>query len=300
MVRVAQAHALHRMQFGFGLDQLLSEYRALRASVIRLWNRETEPLSAESRKDLTRFNEAIDEGLTEAVKRFTEKLEEYREQFLAVLGHDLRNPLAAIEMSATFLSRSEGLDDRHARAAARILNASERMNRMVGDLLDLTRTRLGEGISVTRRSTNLGTVCRRALDELEAFHPDRDIVFECEGDLIGEWDEDRLEQIISNLAGNALQHGDGRRVTVRARATDGNVTLTVHNFGETIPRSAFSTIFDPMVRASTDDDDPGRVRSLGLGLFIVRELVAAHGGTVSVESLEEAGTTFTVRLPRAA
>jgi signal transduction histidine kinase len=223
----------------------------------------------------------------------------YRDQFLAVLGHDLRNPLGAIEMSAQFLSRSEELDEKYARAARRILNAAERMKGMVSDLLDLTSTRLGRGISVNKGSTDLAAVCRRAIEELQAFHPDRELSFDCDGDLKGEWDEDRMTQVISNLVGNALQHGDrGTPVMVRATAQDHTVSLTVHNFGPRIPDASLKIIFDPMVRSSTRDADAGPSRSLGLGLFIVRQIVSAHGGTVAVDSTEELGTTFTVSLPR--
>jgi len=293
-----------RMRSGFRVDQLLAEYRALRASVIRLWEKQTSSqLSEIDRGDMTRFNEAIDEALTESVSRFTEKVEEYREQFLAVLGHDLRNPLGAIKMTATFLARSDDLSEKHAKAASRIVNAAERANRIVGDLLDLTRTRLGQGITLEKRPAELGQVCRQVIEELEAFHPDRDLRLTTEGDLRGEWDDGRLAQVVSNLVGNAIQHGDPTKpVTVRARpeegSQDGPVVLTVHNCGPTIPEDAQKTIFDPLVRSSTGDDYFGQPRSLGLGLFIVRELVTAHGGTVAVHSSDADGTTFTVRMPR--
>ena len=296
MRQIAQDHAIRRMQSGFHLDQVLSEFRALRASVIRLLDQEG---ADQDRSDLTRFNEAIDEALTESVNRFSQKLEEYRDQFLAVLGHDLRNPLGAVKMSAAFLARSEGLDERHGKAAWRIVIAAERMERMVSDLLDLTRTRLGQGIPISKKTMNLGALCRRAVDELHAFHPERALLLECEGDLSGQWDEDRLAQVVSNLVGNALQHGSvSGPVTVRAASDGDRAVLTVHNLGPAIPATSLKTIFDPMVRSSTGRDYAGQARSLGLGLFIVRELVAAHGGTVSVASTETAGTTFTVRLPR--
>lgn len=297
MRQIAQDHAIRRMQAGFHLDQVLSEYRALRASVIRLLDQQ-QPAD-QSRRDLTRFNEAIDEALTESVNRFSQKLEEYRDQFLAVLGHDLRNPLGAIKMSAGFLARSEGLDERHGKAAWRIVSAAERMERMVSDLLDLTRTRLGQGIPISKGRVDLAAVCRRAVDELHAFHPERTLLLECEGDLSGEWDQDRLAQIVSNLVGNALQHGNATgAVTVRAASEGEGVVLAVHNLGPAIPATSLKTIFDPMVRSSTGRDYAGQARSLGLGLFIVRELVDAHAGTVSVVSTETTGTTFTVRLPR--
>jgi signal transduction histidine kinase len=295
MRAVAQAHALDRMQAGFHLDQLLSEYRALRASVIRLW---VDQSPGEARDDLIRFNESIDEALTEAVNLFSSKLERYRDQFLGVLAHDLRNPLGAIEMSADFLARTEGLDVAHGRAAWRILHSARRVDRMVGDFLDLTRTQLGQEIPINRKPTSLAAVCRRAVDELQALYPARALSLECTNDLRGRWDEDRLAQVVSNLVGNAVQHGDPTGVvTVRAFSRDECAVVTVHNYGPPIPAASFKTIFDPMVRSSTGEDYAGQSRSLGLGLFIVREVVSAHGGTVSVESTETAGTKFTVRLP---
>lgn len=170
---------------------------------------------------------------------------------------------------------------------------------MVSDLLDLTRTRLGRGITLNKTGTNLGAVCQRVIDELEASHPERTIVFESHGDLNGEWDEGRIAQVISNLVGNALQHGGmTSAVTVRAVSVDDRIVMTVHNLGPTIPDASLKTIFDPMVRSSTGEDYVGQSRSLGLGLFIVRELVSAHGGSVAVASADATGTTFTVELPR--
>jgi signal transduction histidine kinase len=206
-------------------------------------------------------------------------------------------------MTATFLARSDGLAERDAKAASRIVHAAERANAIVSDLLDLTRTRLGQGIVLEKRPTNLERVCREVIEELEAFHPDRELRLTCEGDLRGEWDEGRLAQVVSNLVGNAVQHGEATKPeTVRVHAEDdqkdGQVILTVHNSGPTIPEASLKTIFDPMVRSSTGGDYSGQPRGMGLGLFIVRELISAHGGTVALHSSDADGTTFTMRIPR--
>ncbi len=298
MTAVARTLAVRRMRAGFQLAQVLAEYRALRASVVRLWEESTPRLSSTTRPDLTRFHEAVDEAWTESVNNYTAQLDHYRDQFLAILGHDLRNPLGAIAMSAASLARAKEWNERRAVAARRILNASGRMSRMVSDLLDLTRTRLGEGIPVTRAPTNLGTVCSQVVDELQGAHPDRRLILDCRGDLTGTWDSDRLAQIIANLVANALQHGDAARpVTIRVVSSGSAATLTVHNHGKPIPPPSLKTIFEPMFRLS-DERDAGQSASLGMGLFIVRELVKAHGGTVRVTSAAEGGTTFTVSLPR--
>jgi signal transduction histidine kinase len=150
---VGQLHAGLRIESGFGLAQMVSEYRALRASVLRLWEK-----TGSDPGGVTRFNEAIDEALTEAVNRFTETTEHYRDQTLGILGHDLRNPLSAIITGSTLLVHSENLDDRSLGIAARMLNSANRMDRMIGDLLDLTRTRFGDLIPVVPARIDLAAL----------------------------------------------------------------------------------------------------------------------------------------------
>lgn len=294
LTSVGQKHAAQRLATGFNLDQLVSEYRALRASILRLWS-ETQ---GEEQNEVTRFNEAIDESLTEATVRYSKMLDLTREHFLAILGHDLRNPLGAIVMGSTILTRSERLDDKQARTAARILNSANRMNRMVGDLLDLTRTRLGHGIPVTPKPMDLTTICEQVIAELEAVYPDCPLRFEAIGDLVGEWDSDRLTQVLSNLVANALQHGtEGGAVSVVVQGRSEEVVLRVNNEGPVIPEAALKTIFEPMVRQQSPDNDRN-ASGLGLGLYIAHEVVTAHGGTLAVTSTEKDGTTFTAQLPR--
>ena len=188
LASVGQKHASERLKTGFKLDELVSEYRALRASVLRLWAESR----GEEQREVTRFNEAIDESLTEATSWYSEELSRTREQFLAILGHDLRNPLAAIVMGAHLLTESESsIDDKQLRVATRILNSAGRMERMVKDLLDLTRTRMGAGIPVTPKRMDLTHVCHQVISELGAIHPDSHLRFESKGDLQGEWDGDR-------------------------------------------------------------------------------------------------------------
>jgi signal transduction histidine kinase len=298
MAAAARGHALRRLQAGFHLVQVHAEYRALRASVIRLWARSTRPTLA-ARRDLIRFNEAIDEALFECLRQYVAEVDQYRDRFVGVLGHDLRNPLAAILMSATSLARAKETDDKALAIARRILGAAQRMDRMVTDLLDATRARLGEGLRIAKGPTDLGRLCREVIDELAVAHPRGRLILECGDDLAGTWDSDRLEQIISNLVGNALQHGDpSKPVTVRAASRDRTATLTVHNHGRTIPGTTLGALLDPMARSPKMQSGPRAPANLGLGLFIVRELVNAHGGAVRVTSTEGDGTTFVVTLPR--
>ena len=294
LARVGHKHATQRLDTGFNLDQLVSEYRALRASILRLWMEG----QGDQQTDVTRFNEAIDESLTEATIRYSEILDKTREEFLGILGHDLRNPLGAIVMGATLLTKSETIDDRQSRVATRILNSANRMDRMVSDLLDLTRSRLGSGIPITPRKTSLMALCEQVMAELAAVHPDCQLQFEQEGDLCGEWDGDRLSQVVSNLVANAVQYGgEGGVVRVTARGDGDGVVLQVHNEGPHIPDNALKRIFDPMVR-QPPLDGTRNATGLGLGLYIAREIVMSHGGTIGVTSSEKEGTTFTVQLPR--
>jgi signal transduction histidine kinase len=296
--RVAETHAGLRVEAGFSVIQLVSEYRALRASVIRLWEASVPGLPTAERAELTRFNEAIDQALAASLDLYTRRLATYRDQSLGIVGHDLRDPIGAIQMAATVLIRSEDLPVKHVQMVTRILNSVTCMNRLVSDLLDLTRTRLGGGIPITPRPADLGAICQQVIQETQAHHPDRVVLFHAAGSLGGEWDGDRLEQVVSNLVANAIQHGStDAPVTVAARDEGEHVLLTIHNEGPPIPETALESVFEPLVRKPTHAADAAATSSLGLGLFIVREIVSAHDGDIRVVSSQENGTTFAVRLP---
>ncbi len=292
--KVGQTHASERLESGLNLDQLVSEYRALRASVLRLWEQE----QGEKQSEVTRFNEAIDEALCESTARYSETVNTTREHFLAILGHDLRNPLAAITLGSQQLTSASGLDEQAARIAKRIASSAWRMTRMVNDLLDLTRSRLGTGIPVTLQPVDLTPICQQVVSEMQVVHPDCKVQFESNGNLSGEWDPDRLAQVISNLVANALQYGSAHGpVGVVAQEHDDEVVLRVQNRGPVIPQSTLKRIFDPLVRQPPENGDNNKT-GLGLGLYIVREIVTAHGGTVEVASTDKEGTTFSVQIPR--
>ena len=215
-----------------------------------------------------------------------------QERFMGILGHDLRNPLSAILMGVTMLQGV--LPEGDPRVLARIGSSAERMARMIDQLLDLTRSRHGGGIPVEPRPLELADVVRRVVEELELANPDRTLTVGVEGETWGEWDPDRLAQVVSNLVGNAIRHGDGERpVEVRVRGEGGEVALAVHNHGAPIAGELVPILFDPFHRAKGSSPS-----GLGLGLFIARQIVLAHGGEIGVASTAEEGTTFTVRLPR--
>jgi signal transduction histidine kinase len=223
--------------------------------------------------------------------------EEFREQFIGMLGHDLRNPLNAILLSAQQLQR-KGLAEAQASLNGRILTSGRRMERMIHQLLDFARARLGGGIPVTRVPGDLFEVCRRCVEELRASHPGQPLELEMLGDGRGAWDADRLEQVVGNLLANAFKHGaPGRPVRVRLEATGPQVVLCVHNEGLPIPPEELPHLFDAYRRA-VRTRERGADTGLGLGLYITEHIIRAHGGTVDVVSTAEAGTTFRVRLPR--
>ena len=222
---------------------------------------------------------------------------EFRERFLGVVSHDLRNPLNAILLSANALLRTEGIPASHTKMVRRIVTSGERMGRMIGELLDFTRGRLGGGIPIQPRRINLRHLSRHVLEELEVGFPGRELRLNAEGDFLGEWDPDRLAQLLGNLGKNALDYSPAdTRVDFSLHGEGEGVRVEVHNEGPPIPRPLLAGIFEPFRRAVEGDAHP--TSGLGLGLFIVQEIARAHGGTVEVRSSEGEGTTFTVRLPR--
>jgi signal transduction histidine kinase len=221
---------------------------------------------------------------------------EFQERFIAILGHDLRNPLSAVRMGLTLLKRtapneSLGTIDRMNRSVVR-------MDRMIQQLLDLARSRMG-GIRIATAPTSLERIVSDVADELRSAYPGRELVVESAGDLDGAWDADRLQQVASNLINNALCYGPpDEPVRVALRGEDGRVVLSVHNGGPPIADATREALFDPFRR--TKGEAPARPSGLGLGLYISRELVRAHGGRIDLQSTSSSGTTFTVELPRAA
>ena len=292
-------HALDRLGSGFDLIEVVAEYRALRASVLRLWGERVSGADERDLEDLTRFNESIDQSLAEAVKSYTNRVDESRELFLATLGHDLRNPLNAIVVSSALLARSGQLDEQNTQIAQQMSNFANVMTRMIHDLLDFTRTRLGAGMPVSVARVDLQSLCGDVLGEFRAAYPDRTLRFESGGDTSGEWDEARLRQVVSNLVANAIEHGaETSPIDVSAKGEDADVVITIRNQGPPIASSALPALFDPFVRAPEVSTRNRPFGGIGLGLYIARQIVIAHSGTIAVDSSEITGTTFTVRLPR--
>lgn len=293
-------HAADRLGLGFGMLEVISEYRALRASVLRLWHASGPGADDRDVDDVTRFNESIDQSLGKAVTSYTQRVDQARDMFLAILSHDLRNPLNSIAMTAHTVPHVahdpvEALECGH-----RIARSVSIMERMISDLLDYTRTRLGAGMPVKPAPLDLAELGHELFDEYRAAHPDREIELRTDGDLHGLWDSDRVRQAISNLLGNAIQHGSKTvPVTLSLRGEGANVFISVHNGGLPIPPAEKARIFDPLIRG-TNAEHPKKNRpgSIGMGLYIAREVAKSHGGTIKVTSTDDEGTSFTIRLPR--
>ena len=296
----SNAHAIDRLGLGFDMLEVMSEYRALRASVLQLWRDSGPDADDRDVDDLTRFNESIDQSLSKAVASFTKRVDQARDMFLAILSHDLRNPLGAITMSARVLPIVSDDKSEIVACGLRISRSATVMERMISDLLDYTRTRLGAGMPVQPAPLNLSDLCRELIAEFRAAHPDRPIEYHTAGNMQGVWDSDRIRQAISNLLGNALQHGSvDFPVSLSLQGTATEVAITIHNGGDPIAPGELPNIFDPLIRGSSADrPKSNRPGSIGMGLYIAREVAKSHRGGIEVVSNAEQGTSFTIRLPR--
>ena len=293
----AQEHGAGRAEHGFNVSQMVSEFRALRASVIRLWTLTLGTASLRDLEDLTRFNEAIDQAIAESITRFAQDVAESKERFLAILGHDLRTPLGAIITSSKFMMDNGELAEPNRTLVERVGTSARRMNQMVLDLLDFTRTRFGDSIPIVRFEVDGRKMVHDVIAEVAAMYPTIRVQVETSGDLHGTWDGDRLAQALTNLIANAAQHGsDKSPIRVLARGFDHQVEIAVQNEGPVIPPDEVGQIFQAL-KHSRGESVRDR-RHLGLGLYIVDKIVEAHGGSIDLQSTKEQGTTFTVRLPR--
>jgi len=241
-----------------------------------------------------RMTAVWDIGARKASEEAAARADAFREQLLGVVGHDLRTPLYAIQLSTGALQRGGGLNETQARQVAHVATATRRMERMIHELLDFTRARLAGGIPVRPEPLSLDKPLARVVEEFQASHPTRLIVAKVEGDVRGSWDESRLGQLLDNLVGNAVQHSpEDTPVEVKVVGMPDGVTLTVRNEGPPVPLEERATLFEPFKRGKRASGD-----GLGLGLYIARQIVVAHGGRISVESGVGLGTRFIVWLPR--
>ncbi len=249
-------------------------------------------------RELIRSSKRLEELASEATRLHADAKDRalFAEQMIGIVSHDLRNPLSSILLSAQQLARGE-ISASQQRTLLRIARSSQRATHLVGDLLDFTQVRLGNGLSVARKPIDLHEVIALGIDELTAVYPDRTITHVRAGDGACVADGMRLVQLVGNLVANAMAYGDpASPVSVTSSVGAESITLAVHNEGAALPTELQATLFQPMTRGA---QAPNVTRSVGLGLFIVREIARAHGGNADVVSTAESGTTFRAVFPLA-
>ena len=303
-VSAASIHGALRQASDFSLAQLSSEYRALRATVLRLWLPHVPQMSATTIYEMVRFNESIDQALAESIVTYSSRAEQARDLFLAILGHDLRAPLSTMAMAGELLMRPQAEPAQILQVGVRVVRSTRLMSSMVDDLLGYSQTQTGVNMPIARHLLDMRSICQSAIENAQVTYPDCRFFLEAQGDLSGSFDGARLHQLFTNLLSNAAHAQRGAQehpVVVDARGAPDAITIEVTNHGATIPETSLQAIFTPLVQLAREDESDGRPRtSLGLGLFVAREIVVAHGGTIAVRSNEADGTTFTIRLPRTA
>jgi signal transduction histidine kinase len=289
----AQTHAILRAKKGFDIEQLVSEYRALRASVLALWMDAPGPREHTSLVDVIRFNEAIDQALAESVSHFHAQVEQARNLLLGVLTHDMRSPLQAIQMTAMYLARINAGTE-VSQAARRLIGSGGRLQALLNDMVDFSRSNLDVGISVVPAAVDVAELCAETADEIRGSYSDARVEFSVVGDCRGWCDGKRVQQVLSNLVVNAIHYGAPEEpIRVSVRGEKAAVCIEVANRAPPIDPTTLSQIFEPLKRGMHGSDHPG----LGLGLYIVREVAKAHGGSAEVRS-DANDTVFAVRLPR--
>jgi len=291
----AQSHGAARAERGFTVGEMVAEFRALRATVIRLWTEQQGEIAGADLDDTAKFHQAIDQAIAESITRYTRELNRSKDRFLAILGHDLRNPLSAISMSARFMLETGDIREPTISGINMIVRSAARMNQMVGDLLDFARAQFGQGIPISRGKMDARKVVDEVVAEVAASHPKARVHVDASGQLHGNWDSTRLAQALTNLILNAVQHGSSEApINVAARGLPNEVVLSVENQGPVIPAEKLERIFGV---TGQDLTDRAAGDHLGLGLYITSEIIKAHGGTIDANSSDE-DTVFTVHLPR--
>lgn len=296
----AETHSTQRLRTGFNQVQVVSEYRALRASVIRLWLASSPQPDASDLYQLTRFNEGLDQALGESTMRFMQEVESARDFALAVLAHDLRNPLNAVVTSAECLKIAKAHDDETITTLSSIIfDSGMQMSKLIDTLLDFTGTRLGRSLSVKREPMCLRPILESTVASFSAAHPNRTIELNCNGEAQCAGDEVRIRQMLSNLVANAIQHGaETSPIVITSWIASGEIVIQVHNDGPPIPASKIPTTFDFSAQRRTKNAGvTTELGHLGIGLYITGKIVEAHAGKISVTSTAQEGTTFEVRLP---
>jgi phosphoserine phosphatase RsbU/P len=238
-----------------------------------------------------------DQAAVAMEKTRLDRIGEFREQLIGIVGHDLRNPLTTILMASQVLLQCEGLGEKETELTRKITRSAMSATRLIDQLLDLTRSRLGGGIPIEPKRFDMTDVCRQVIDETALTHPEKTLLVDMRGDLTGVWDRDRMYQLLANLVGNAVRYGEPRSpIQLRVDGAETEIVIDVANRGEPIAPEALPIIFDAFRQGRATA--LSRTHGLGLGLFIAQQIARSHGGSIAVTSSESEGTTFRVRMPR--
>jgi signal transduction histidine kinase len=292
----AEQHGSQRADLGFHVDHITAEYRALRASVVRLWL-ETQPaIGPQETGELIRFNEAVDQAVAESMERFTMAAARDRALFIGVLSHELRTPLGTVVASGHALRTAASQNRVLPEVIERTLRSAARIENILNDMLDFVQGEMQGGMRVQVRDTDMAVVGERVVADARLRFPNRTVNWRSAGDATGQWDDNRIAQALANLINNAVKYSDRDKPVDVAVAGDAQnlIVLTVRNQGPPVPVHRLETFFRPFVRGEPDRADAG----LGLGLYVVKEIAAAHGGSVHAMSTQAEGTVFSMVLPR--
>jgi signal transduction histidine kinase len=297
MGTAAATHGALRHASGFTLIQLTAEFRALRATVMRLWAKQNLPGHQAFSESVLRFNEALDQAVAESVEAYESQMVQARDLYLAILGHDLRSPLAAI-VGASDLLRMAGLNQQTRLSVAGILESSAAMmGAMINDLIEYSRTRLGGSLPVKKTDSDLAEICRACLDEVRMAHPGVALRLHAEADMSLLTDPVRIRQALSNVLNNAVQHGaQDEGIDIWLTEKGSTLEVRIFNHGPPIPTQHLEAIFDPFRSLSPATVEEKRSH-LGLGLFIAREVARAHGGDLVAVECQD-GALFLFTLPK--
>jgi signal transduction histidine kinase len=276
----AEIHGRMRAESGLSVGQVVAEYRVLRSVVSRMWS-DSAAYDSDSRHDMIRFNAAIDQAIAESVSFHSAEMRRWRYALLAVIAHDLRGPLQSMAMISEFLGERLR-NTEHVPHIDRLASAAERLRILLDSLLDYSTTKFGRPMRLNLAQADLASALEAELDLVRSAHPTVSFILQCDGNLSGLFDENRVREAFSNLLSNAVQYSEPS-TPVRAIATEahGQIRLEVRNHGEAIPAEAVHSVFEPLRRAD-ETRRAGTRHNLGIGLFIVREVARAHGGSVGV------------------
>lgn len=291
----ALLHALSRVDSGFDIVKLVAEFRAMRAAVSRIWTDSSPVVDARQIEEMLRFNEAIDQLVAASVSAFSERVERSRSIFLGMIGHDMRQPLQTINILVEMLSHSASQSSEIGTVQEHMKLASSQLTALLSDLLDFNTGQVGAEMPIRREPADLTLISHHLVSGFRVAHPAKDIRLEMSGDLTGEWDNTRMRQLITNLVSNAIVHGAGKSIHVALRGNQESVEIEVRNWGPPIPAEALPNLFNPMVRLAKDEVSRPH-GSIGLGLYICRQIAHAHGGIIRVESSASEGTAFIVEM----